>query len=44
MSEIEEYDIKAWVEDASTKKDQEFREAIHTILSAIASNNALKAN
>lgn len=44
MSEIEEYDIKDWVEDASTTSNKEFRQAVHTILSAIASDSNLKAN
>ncbi|MBD2186609.1 nucleotidyl transferase AbiEii/AbiGii toxin family protein [Pseudanabaena mucicola] len=44
MSEIEEYDIKDWVEDASTATNQAFRQAVHTILSAIASDRNLKAN
>jgi hypothetical protein len=44
MSEIEEYDIKDWVEEASTTSNKEFRQAVHTILSAIASDSNLKAN
>jgi predicted nucleotidyltransferase component of viral defense system len=44
MSKIEEYDIKDWVEDASTTSNKEFRQAVHTILSAIASDSNLKAN
>jgi predicted nucleotidyltransferase component of viral defense system len=44
MNEIEEYDIKDWVEDASTKINEEFRQAVHTILLAIASDSNLKAN
>jgi predicted nucleotidyltransferase component of viral defense system len=44
MNEIEEYDIKDWVEDASTKINKEFRQAVHTILLAIASDSNLKAN
>ena len=44
MSEIEEYDIKDWVEEASTASNQAFRQAVHTILSAIASDSNLKAN
>lgn len=44
MSETEEYDIKDWVEDASTATNQAFRQAVHTILSAIASDRNLKAN
>ncbi|MFN5967315.1 MAG: nucleotidyl transferase AbiEii/AbiGii toxin family protein [Pseudanabaena sp.] len=44
MSEIEGYDIKDWVEEASTTSNKEFRQAVHTILSAIASDSNLKAN
>jgi predicted nucleotidyltransferase component of viral defense system len=44
MSKIEEYDIKDWIEDASTTSNKEFRQAVHTILSAIASDSNLKAN
>jgi len=44
MSKIEEYDIKDWVEDASTTSNKEFRQAVHTILSSIASDSDLKAN
>ena len=44
MSEIEEFDIKDWVEEASTTNNKEFRQAVHTILSAIASDSNLKAN
>ena len=44
MSEIEGYDIKDWVEEASTTSNKEFRQAVHTILSAIASDSDLKAN
>jgi predicted nucleotidyltransferase component of viral defense system len=44
MSEIEEYDIKDWVEEASTTSNKEFRQAVHTILSAIASDSNLKVN
>ncbi len=44
MSEIEEFDIKDWVEEASTKSKKELRQAVHTILSAIASDSNLKAN
>lgn len=44
MSEIEKYDIKDWVEEASTTSNKEFRQAVHTILSAIASDSNLKAN
>ncbi|TYQ25723.1 nucleotidyl transferase AbiEii/AbiGii toxin family protein [Pseudanabaena sp. UWO311] len=44
MSKIEEYDIKEWVEEASTTSNKAFRQAVHTILSAIASDSNLKAN
>ncbi|MFN5658173.1 MAG: nucleotidyl transferase AbiEii/AbiGii toxin family protein, partial [Pseudanabaena sp.] len=44
MSEIEGYDIKDWVEEASTTSNKEFRQAVHTILSSIASDSDLKAN
>lgn len=44
MSEIEGYEIKDWVEEASTTDNKEFRQAVHTILSAIASDSNLKAN
>jgi len=44
MNEIEEYDIEDWVEAASTTSNKEFRQAVHTILSAIASDSNLKAN
>lgn len=44
MNKIEEYDIKDWVEAAPNKSNKEFRQAVHTILSAIASDSNLKAN
>jgi predicted nucleotidyltransferase component of viral defense system len=44
MSDIEEYDINTWVEEASTKENREFRQATHTILSAIAFDESLKAS
>lgn len=44
ISNIEEYDIRAWVEKAPTGENREFREAVHTILSAIASDQHLKAS
>ena len=44
MNEIEEYDIEDWVEAASTTSNKEFRQAVHAILSAIASDSNLKAN
>ena len=43
MNNISFYDIKAWVEQAQTEANHEFREAVHTILSAIASDRSLKA-
>ncbi|MES9859252.1 MAG: nucleotidyl transferase AbiEii/AbiGii toxin family protein [Candidatus Thiodiazotropha sp. 4PDIV1] len=44
MNEIKEYDIKAWVEEAPNEANLEFREAVHTILGAIAADVNLKAN
>lgn len=44
MNDIEEYGIKAWVERASTRGNGEFREAVHTILLAIASDEYLKVS
>lgn len=44
MSKIIEYDIKTWVEEASFKDNREFREAVHTILLAISSDEKLKAS
>lgn len=44
MSNIVEYDIENWVEQADNSVNREFREAVHTILSAIASDGDLKAN
>ena len=44
MSDIQEYNIRAWVEKASTESNREFREAVHTILSAIAIDKCLKAS
>ncbi len=44
MSTMEEYDISEWVESAANNVDQEFREAVHTILAAIASEPQLKAS
>jgi predicted nucleotidyltransferase component of viral defense system len=41
---FEELDLRAWVESASDVENSEFREAVHTILSAIASDVELKAN
>src|SRR5690554_1042100 len=44
MSDIEEYDIGEWVREASGKANIEFRQAVHTILSAIAFDKNLKAS
>ena len=44
MNEIEEYDIRDWVEAAPDKSKKKLREAVHTILSAIASDRNLKVN
>jgi predicted nucleotidyltransferase component of viral defense system len=44
MSNVEEYNINAWVEGAPTETNKEFREATHTILSAIAADENLKAS
>ncbi len=44
MSEIEENDINSWVEEAANEGNKEFRMAVHTILSAIASDKNLKAS
>lgn len=44
MSEIEECDIAAWVEESLGEENREFREAVHTILSAIGSDENLKAS
>lgn len=44
MSDIEECDIKDWVEEAPNEGNREFREAVHTILSAVASDENLKAS
>lgn len=44
MSEIEECNIETWVANASTASNKEFREAIHTILLAISSDEDLKIN
>jgi predicted nucleotidyltransferase component of viral defense system len=44
MPGIEEHDIRTWVEGATTEGNKEFREAVHTILSAVASDKDLKAN
>ncbi len=44
MNNIVEYDIKTWVEEAQKKEVREFRQAVHTILCAIASDENLKAS
>jgi predicted nucleotidyltransferase component of viral defense system len=44
MEELEDCDIGEWVSQADSKDDKEFREAVHTILSAIASDDNLKAS
>lgn len=44
MKEVEILDINTWVEQANSNENLEFREAVHTILSAIASDNDLKAS
>ncbi len=40
---LEDYDIHQWVDNAP-KKDEEFRQAVHTILAAIANEPKLNAN
>ena len=44
MSEIDECDINDWVKDAPTEENRKFREAVHTILLAIASDATLKTS
>jgi Nucleotidyl transferase AbiEii toxin, Type IV TA system len=44
MSEIDECDINDWVQDAPTEENRKFREAVHTILLAIASDATLKTS
>ena len=44
MNNITEYNIKSWVDEAPDDIDREFREAVHTILTAIALDSNLKAN
>ena len=41
---LEELDIGQWVEEAVDQPQKEFREAVHTVLSAIAQDKNLKAN
>jgi hypothetical protein len=40
---LEDYDITEWVEQADDSQ-REFREVVHTILAAIASDSQLRAN
>jgi Nucleotidyl transferase AbiEii toxin, Type IV TA system len=44
MSKIDECDINDWVKDAPTEESRKFREAVHTILLAIASDATLKTS
>ena len=44
MDNIASCDIQTWVNNSKDKANKEFREAVHTILSAIASDRNLKAN
>lgn len=44
MSILDEVDIDRWVESEADSERKEFREAVHTILSAIASDEKLKAS
>ena len=44
MNSIIEYDIKTWVGEAQADDDREFRQAVHTILSAISSDEILKTS
>ncbi|WP_041525008.1 nucleotidyl transferase AbiEii/AbiGii toxin family protein [Gilvimarinus agarilyticus] len=41
---MKEHDIGAWVAEAESESNQEFREAVHTILAAIASEPKLRAS
>ena len=41
---VEELDIEQWVEDAGDRIQKEFREAVHTVLTAIAQDRNLRAN
>lgn len=41
---LEELDIGQWVEEAGNQIQKEFREAVHTVLSAIAQDQNLRAN
>jgi len=44
MNNLEELDILNWVSQASDDANKEFREAVHTILSAIASDHILRVS
>lgn len=44
MSNIEECDLKSWVEAAGSDAETEFRQAVHTILLSISSNRELKTS
>jgi len=41
---IEDHGISDWVDNAPNESERDFREAVHTILSSIASDSNLKAN
>lgn len=41
---VEEIDIEQWVESADNQTQKEFREAVHTILAAIAQDSHLRAD
>lgn len=41
---LEELDLESWVTEAPNAANQEFREAVHTILSAISNDPELKAS
>lgn len=45
MNNITKYNIQSWVDEApNNTENHEFREAVHTILTAIALNSSLKAS
>jgi len=44
MNNNTEYNIQNWVSEAKNDTELEFREAVHTILTAIALNNNLRSN
>jgi predicted nucleotidyltransferase component of viral defense system len=44
VSNIEECDLKSWVDAAETDKETEFRQAVHTILLSISSDQELKSS